>query len=307
MAETSLPWDGTTTGDATTAPYDAATEWAKLMAIVQGSWADANKGLVVVGLAPSVNGGNVRIAVGDALVYGTQYSNVAANVDIPIPTPATSTRIDAVVLRKSWAGQTIRITRIAGTEGAGAPSLTQNAGVTWDYPLCNASITTGGAITITDLRSLKISEVHSHGGDASGGTIAHTSLGSVTADQHHAQIHASAHHSGGGDVMAHQSISGAGSNTHATIDTHLASGGSHADPHITGISQITTGSITLPTVTGNNGLIRFYKALGGTLTINRNGAESLYGPGGTGLVASFVLQAGESVTMYCDGSQWAVY
>jgi hypothetical protein len=58
-----------------------------------------------------------------------------------------------VVLRVAWAAQTVRITRIAGTEGAGLPALTQTPGTTYDVPLASASITTGGAITVTDARA----------------------------------------------------------------------------------------------------------------------------------------------------------
>jgi hypothetical protein len=36
--------------------------------------------------------------------------------------------------------------------------------------------------------------------------------------------HASRHAAGGGDVLAHQALSGAGANTHAQIDTHIALG-----------------------------------------------------------------------------------
>jgi hypothetical protein len=49
--------------------------------------------------------------------------------------------------------RTVRITRIAGIEGAGAPAITQTAGTTWDIPLAQVSITTGGAITLTDQRT----------------------------------------------------------------------------------------------------------------------------------------------------------
>jgi hypothetical protein len=45
------------------------------------------------------------------------------------------------------------VTRIAGVEGAGsAPNLQQNAGVTWDMPLAQVSITTAGVMTLTDER-----------------------------------------------------------------------------------------------------------------------------------------------------------
>ena len=63
---------------------------------------------------------------------------------------------------------------------------------------------------------------------ASLGTRNHASLSDAPTDAHHAQNHASRHHSGGGDLLAHQSIPGAGSNTHPTIDTHLGATNPHS-------------------------------------------------------------------------------
>ena len=57
------------------------------------------------------------------------------------------------MLQVDWTAQTVRVARIAGTEGSGAaPALTQGDGTTWEVPLCQASITTGGTITVTDQR-----------------------------------------------------------------------------------------------------------------------------------------------------------
>ena len=156
--ETSRFWQGTTVGDAATeAPYDSSTEFAEVLTSLAGAGAiSPNLGGVFRGeldaLLASVPGANtVRIATGRALVYGNWYENDADN-DVTVPTPSVSTRIDRIVLRKSWAAQTVRVTRIAGVEGGGVPAMTQNAGVTWDIPLVQASITTGATITLTDER-----------------------------------------------------------------------------------------------------------------------------------------------------------
>lgn len=155
MVERSRFWDGTVLGDATVAPYDAATEFSEVMLAIAGDYPDANKGgvLGLLSLAvtsPSAN--TVRVAAGQALVWGTWYENTA-NLDFTIPTPAGSTRIDRIVLRKSWAAQTVRLVRIAGAEGGSAPAMTQTAGTTWDIPIITVSITTGGTMTITDVRT----------------------------------------------------------------------------------------------------------------------------------------------------------
>lgn len=158
MAETSRFWDGSTTGDATAAPYDAPTEFAAVLNSLSGAAGiPTNLGGVcsnelnelVVTAPGSVS--PCSVASGRAINYGSWYENTTA-VSVAIPTPGASTRVDRIVLRKDWVLQTIRITRIAGTEGAGVPALTQVAGTTWDEPLSQASITTGGVITLTDDR-----------------------------------------------------------------------------------------------------------------------------------------------------------
>lgn len=150
------PADGSGVGDASIASYDAATEFAGVLRSISGSGARVNQGGVFFGelgnlAATSVGTSPVTIATGRAIAYGTWYENTAP-VNVGIPTPVSSTRVDLIVLRKSWAAQTVRITRIAGTEGAGVPGMIQSVGTTWDVPLASASINTSGVVTVTDLR-----------------------------------------------------------------------------------------------------------------------------------------------------------
>lgn len=158
MTEVSRFWDGTTVGDAATvAPYDAPTEFSKVMMAISGADGDTNKGGVWITelgelVATNPASTTVRIASGRAQVWGTWYEN-DANVDTTPAAPGASTRIDRYVLRKNWAAQTVRVFRIAGVEGAGAPALVQSVGVTWDYPIVQASTTTGGVVTLTDQRT----------------------------------------------------------------------------------------------------------------------------------------------------------
>jgi hypothetical protein len=149
MAQRSRFWDGTTLGDATVAPYDAGTEFSEVMTAVAGLTSEPNKGGLVSTISVSMFApGTLRIGPFEALVYGAWYQN-DANVDIAVPTPAAATRIDTVVLRKSWAAQTVRVLVITGTEGGSAPALVQTPGVTWDVPIATVSTTTGGVSTIT--------------------------------------------------------------------------------------------------------------------------------------------------------------
>jgi len=152
MTETSFFWTTNDTGDGVAAGYSQAA----MFNIFRGLFAKSSS---AGGVSPdyanelAVSGASspVAVATGAAVVYGIPYVN-DAQVNVAIPTPTTSTRIDRIVLRASWAAQTVRVTRIAGSEGGAAPSLTQSAGTTWDIPLAQVSITTGGVITVTDER-----------------------------------------------------------------------------------------------------------------------------------------------------------
>ena len=53
--------------------------------------------------------------------------------------------------------------------------------------------------------------------------------------------HAASHESGGSDAIAHQNLSGAGTNAHSTIDTHLAS---TSNPHLVTKAQVGLDSVT---------------------------------------------------------------
>lgn len=156
MTETSRFWGGTATGDAASAPYDAEAEFAEVLRSIaaahgvttdkSGVFRDEENELAVTG-----GSGQVSVNTGRALVDGTWYKN-DASVNVAVATPAGATRIDRIVLRKDFAAKTVRITKIDGAEGGGAPALVQSAGVTWDAPLAQVSITTGGVITVTDQR-----------------------------------------------------------------------------------------------------------------------------------------------------------
>lgn len=157
MTEISRFWNGLVTGDAATeAPYDAPTEFSKVLMSIAGAMGIPTNLGGVYGAelnALSVSGAAtpLTVASGRALVYGTWYE-ADASVSVAIPTPGGATRIDRIVLRKSWVAQTVRVTRIEGVEGGGTPALTQVAGTTWDIPLAQASTTTLGVITLTDQR-----------------------------------------------------------------------------------------------------------------------------------------------------------
>lgn len=152
MAEKSLMWTTGAAGDGASAYTMAEViRWLRQTFLSD----NANEGVLknyqneleVTGVATPV-----QVDTGAAYVYGFPYWNTAA-VNVVIPTPVVSTRIDRIVLQASWAAQTVRIARVAGVEGAGAaPALTQTDGVTWEISLAQVSVTTGAVITVTDER-----------------------------------------------------------------------------------------------------------------------------------------------------------
>lgn len=152
MAESSIFWTTNGTGDGG-ANYTESqlVAWLRRTFIrdvtTQGVLAGYANGLAVSGTATPVS-----VATGAGMVYGFPYESTGVET-VTIPTPSVSTRIDRIVLRASWAAQTVRIARVAGVEGGSAPALTQTAGTTWEISLAQLSVTTGGVITVTDQRS----------------------------------------------------------------------------------------------------------------------------------------------------------
>ena len=130
MAQKSAWWTTGSTGD-------GASEYtqAEVLRIWRQQWLgdDATEGvkknyeneLAVSGVATPI-----AINPGAALVYGLPYWNTAS-VNEAVATPAASTRVDRLILRATWATQVVRIILKPGTEGLGAPALTQTDGVVW--------------------------------------------------------------------------------------------------------------------------------------------------------------------------------
>lgn len=97
----------------------------------------------------------LAVGTGKAFVKEGLYEN-DTSINVDMPTPSADTRIDRIVLRLDYVASpwTCTVERLAGTEGSGAPpSLTQTEGTTWEISLAQVSITTAGAITVTDERS----------------------------------------------------------------------------------------------------------------------------------------------------------
>lgn len=152
MAEKSMLWSAPTSGDGSSSYTEDET--TRLFRAVFGA---LGKGGVILGydneLAVSGTSSPVSVNTGAAFVYGYFYWNTAS-VSVTVPTPVLGTTLHKIILRADWSAKTVRIARIAGSDGSPVPpSVTQNPGVIYEIPLAEISITTGGVITVTDSRS----------------------------------------------------------------------------------------------------------------------------------------------------------
>lgn len=94
----------------------------------------------------------LAVAAGAGYVYGFYYQNTAS-LNLSVTTPSVGTTGGHVVLRADWTAQTVRAVAVRNTDGTNStPALTQTAGTTYEIRLATFTITTGGAITVTDAR-----------------------------------------------------------------------------------------------------------------------------------------------------------
>jgi hypothetical protein len=96
----------------------------------------------------------LSVDTGSAIVYGFFYTNDDSK-SVAVATPSEGTTGHRLVLRASWSTtQTVRITLLSSADGtADIPAVTQTPGTTYDITLATLTITTLGAITLTDARS----------------------------------------------------------------------------------------------------------------------------------------------------------
>ncbi len=147
MAESSIFWPTGTTGDGAS-PYTDTQLFAWLRrTFTKNPAAEAVLRGYANELQVTAGSGKVTVGTGAAYVYGIPYENNAA-LDIAIPTPSSNTRYDCIVLRADWTAKTVRLARVAGTEGGGIPSKTQTPGSIYEVSIATIMVTTGGQMTI---------------------------------------------------------------------------------------------------------------------------------------------------------------
>jgi len=219
MAEVSYLWTTDGTGDGEAGGY-TQVHWSAVGRVLAGGsgWEGVVPGYLNE-LACTANGANtVAVNTGGAMVDGKPYYNSASvDVDIPSASGAGNTRIDRIVLRASWAAQTVRITRIAGTDAAtpSAPSITQTSGTTYDILLCQVLVDTAGNVTVTDER------VWAQGDDNSLSSSAVTTVKLATGAVTSAKIAADAVT---GAKIADDAVDGAKIADDAVDSEHIAAG-----------------------------------------------------------------------------------
>lgn len=132
MAETAGPFDGVPWSQGEW--YDFAPSWAPsgvLSSIASSPSAGA--------LALAVNGLNISIGVGRAMVRGTGFelTDTPKSFTVAPNTNASLSRRDRMVLRRDLNNKTCTPVRLTGTPASTpvAPGLTQNEAGIWDVPL----------------------------------------------------------------------------------------------------------------------------------------------------------------------------
>ncbi len=155
MSESSMLWETGSIGDGA-APYTEAQTIALFRRLFIGDQ-QASQGVLagyLNNLAVSSGAADqITVATGAAMVYGIPYEN-DASLNKAITRPVVNTTGVRVVLRADYAAQTVRVVAIRNTDGVAAiPALTQIADTTWEISLATATITTAGAVTVTDDRS----------------------------------------------------------------------------------------------------------------------------------------------------------
>lgn len=93
---------------------------------------------------------NVVVGTGMAWIRGVQYENTAAKTVTVDAADATNPRIDRIVVRLTWAADTVEAVYLKGTAAASpsAPALTQSAAV-WELSLAQILVTVGKTSIVT--------------------------------------------------------------------------------------------------------------------------------------------------------------
>lgn len=153
MTQKSFLW--TTGGAGDGASTYTRSEWKKIFEILASCMYKEGVALNYrSSFSGSVPGANTfRVAPGGAIVDGKPLDS-DANEDITIPSAVGggNTRIDRIVLRADWTAQTVRVTRIAGTDAAtpSAPTISSTSESVYDLLMYQVLVNTAGTVTLRE-------------------------------------------------------------------------------------------------------------------------------------------------------------
>lgn len=153
----SFPWNSTTPGQA--GPYTDSEFAVFLDTLIGNSYNGVvhYEGNELAVTASSVPDKNVNVGTGACLIEGRWAYNDTSQVIAIADNTSGNPRIDAIILRVTFASQTVEITKLQGSPAVSptTPILTQN-GTTWEVYLASVAVANGfttiTSANITDLR-----------------------------------------------------------------------------------------------------------------------------------------------------------
>jgi len=171
--EKSYLW--TTGGAGDGAAEYTRSDWHKILEIIGGCHGEEGVGDFENHYDATYSANTITIDTGMGISDGKpHHCSVAGDITIPSAVGGGNTRIDRIVLRADWTAQTVRLTRIAGTDAASptAPAITQTSETTYDIMLYQVLVDVGGTT------SLQLDErVWAAAGLAGDGLVVNTSGG----------------------------------------------------------------------------------------------------------------------------------
>jgi len=164
MTQRSWPWDtvvGLGDGAAELAEGGARDFLSAWFSVQNFAVEGVSKG-VGGELAVSGNASPLTVQTGSGICYGLYINDALVN-NLTVTKPSVGTTGGRVVLQTNWAGtggagleaRTRLAVHLNADGNPAIPALTQNYGTTWEISLATFTITTGGAITLTDDRTFR--------------------------------------------------------------------------------------------------------------------------------------------------------
>ncbi len=154
LTESSILWTTSGTGDGTATGYTQAQvlKWMRMLFLYDMTADGVVPGYLNALAVSDAGSRNLQVNTGGAIVAGFPYFNDGAG-NLTLTHPVVGTTGWRLVLRASWAAQTVRLVLLQNTDGVpAAPALTQVDGTTYEISLAYGTITTGDVVAITDDR-----------------------------------------------------------------------------------------------------------------------------------------------------------